>query len=143
MNLYKTVESYLREYKWYKLFVEDNKKLLTEIKNDYQGTKAITYDHLPCYTSDFFSVVENETLSREETITRLENKIKETEEVVVKVEKGMSKLNEIDKKIIELYYIDYQPWYAVAYKVSLSERQCRTRRTNAIKRMINYFRGLE
>lgn len=141
MSQYKTVEKYLRKYKWIKSFLDNANELLKELEEDYQGAKTFKLELVTCYNNDFFSVVEAEAMEREEKIDYLNFKIKEAKHATTMIEEALENLCDIDKKIIELYYIENQPWFKIAYQVSLSEKQCRKRRTETIKEMIFHFFG--
>jgi len=141
MNEYKKVERDLRKYKGLKVFVQNAKEQIALLKQDAQGITAITYDGAGVKTNSFYSSVETEVMNREEKIQRLEKKIMKAQELVDRVDRSLKILNEIDREILILKYMENQPWFKIASKVNMSERQCKRKRTEAIERLLPAFFG--
>jgi DNA-directed RNA polymerase specialized sigma subunit len=144
MNQYNMVVKDLRKYKGLKVFVQNAQEQIEILKKDIRGAGAITYDGVPGHTNDFHSSVENEVINRDEQIQELEKKIRKAQELIDRVDRSMDKvLNETARKILVMYYMDNEPWFKIAYEVSISSRHCKRIRNEAVKRLIPAFFGEE
>ncbi|QXN67731.1 hypothetical protein [Mycolicibacterium phage J1] len=132
---YKNIERLLYNYNMLKINIEIADKQLEELKEN-DGMNAITYDEektsptfkITSQTEDTAMrniVAEDLIIKRKET---LKNKLKTLELLI-------SGLNEIERKVIEMYYIEGRQWWQVAYEVKYSERWCKHIRTEAIKKL--------
>lgn len=142
MNEYQKVERDLRKYKGLKVFVQNAREQIANLEKDIRGTGAITYDDVNSKTNAFHSAVETEVINRDERIEELEAKIRRAEELIHRVDRALKDvLNETEKRILVMYYMEGEPWYKIAYAVSISSRHCKRIRNDAIKRLIPAFFG--
>lgn len=140
MNKYKCVESDLRKYKGKKAFILNAEKQIELLKEEPAGIKPIIYSDMPSSYGQFNSCIEDEIIDREinieERIPELEKKIMWAKELVERVDRSLEVLNETERDVIEIFYIEGLPWFKVTEKVNISQSGCKKIRTKAIKRLI-------
>lgn len=141
MNKYQKIEKDLRKYKGLKVFIINAKEQIKLLKQDIQGATGISYDEIPAKTNNFHSVVETEVMNRDERVQTLEKKIMHAQELVNRVDRSLKVLNDFETEVLTLKYMDNQPWFIIAGEVGMSERQCKRKRTEAIKRLYAPFFG--
>ncbi len=132
---YKRLENDLYNYKYLKLSIQNIKQDIADYQGD-DGVSSIQFDKIQISsTNAFSSVVENATISNTEKLDFLEHCMNRAELVINKIDKAMEILEEDERKVISLFYIDNQQWYKVAYQLHFNERWCRQIRSRAMRKM--------
>lgn len=132
---YKNIERLLYNYNMLKINIEIADKQLDELKES-DGMTSITYDEEKSSpTHKFHSQTEDTAIRNitvEDLIIKRKEKLRNKLEILNLLISG---LNNIEKKVIEMYYIEGRQWWQVAYEVKYSERWCKHIRTEAIKKL--------
>lgn len=137
MDYYRAVERYLYEYKQLKMFVEDAEEAIIKMSNEIQGVSAVDYSkESGGKTYKINSGVELEALKLTEKKEILKQRVEKAKCIIKKIDRALETLNETERDILKLYYIENLPWFKVSWQVHLSERQCRNIRRRAINRMV-------
>jgi len=144
---YSQVEGILYNYKLIKASIENNKLRLEnlELEDLEDGVSAITYGEPSSKTNKFNSVVENATIKNidakervkkglEKTIAREQNKLK-------MIDNALSVLNETEKEIITLFYIEDMTWVQVSMKTNYSTSWCQELRCKAMDKILFIING--
>ncbi|MCT4507925.1 MAG: hypothetical protein N4A48_04065 [Tepidibacter sp.] len=135
-DTYKKTEWMLYNYKMLKVSVENLKSEIQELNMDTTGTGAIRYDKEK--TSPTYSIVcttEEEAIANIEKINRLEKQIMKTQNKIDKIDRALDALNEDEKRIIKLRYIEGLQWWQVAGMAKYSERWCKEKRKISIEKL--------
>ena len=132
---YKNIERLLYNYNMLKINIEIADKQLEELKGE-DGMSGIAYDGVQTSeTYKFNSQTENaaeRNITAEELTLRRKEKLENKLETLDRLIEG---LNEIEKTVIEMYYIENRQWWKVAYKIKYSERHCKRIRSEAIGKL--------
>lgn len=129
---YKSVEKLLYNYNMLKINIEITDKQLEELKHE-DGMTGISYDgEKICKTYKFHSKTEDTAIRNievEELLKKRKEKLQNKLDIIDKLLEG---LNDVEIRIIEMYYIKGKQWWQIAYEVKYSERHCRRIRSDAI-----------
>ena len=129
---YKSVEKLLYNYNMLKINIEITGKQLEELKEE-DGVTAINYDGVSVSDTNKFHSQTEDTAVRnievEELLKKRKEKLQSKLDILDKLTEG---LNEVEREIIRMYYIEGKQWWQIAYEVKYSERHCRRIRTEAI-----------
>lgn len=129
---YKSVEKLLYNYNMLKINIEITDKQLEELKYE-DGITGISYDgEKICKTYKFHSKTEDTAIRNievEELLKKRKEKLQSKLDILDKLTEG---LNEVEREIIRMYYIEGKQWWQIAYEVKYSERHCRRIRAEAI-----------
>ncbi len=137
MKPYKKVEQDLRKYNSLKVSVENHKEQIELMKEDIQRVRSMTYDHINFDTNEVHRSVENEILDKKQEIKKLEREIQRNKVLIDRIDRSLEGiLNEPDRKILKLFYMDDETWYDVAAEVGMSPDHCKRRRSKAIQELI-------
>lgn len=140
---YKRIERLLYNYNMLRINIQIADKQLENLKEE-DGMHAINYDKgkisntfkVNCPTEETaIKNIEKETLiveKREKLISKLET-----------LQLLISGLSDIERKIIDMYYIEGKQWWQIAYEVKYSERHCRRIRSDAIGKLAVGLYGVE
>lgn len=136
MNYYKETENFLKNYNALKISIEISKKELQELQQEESiGISAVPIKERVAPTNDFNSATEDEAISRITQEYLLKRRIEKTTRKVEKVDMALNALSDIQRAIIEKYYIEGKQWYEVAWEVGYCERWCREQRSRAIENL--------
>ncbi|MDK0850785.1 hypothetical protein P5F25_02530 [Clostridium perfringens] len=138
----KEVEDLLKNYNDMINIIELKELEIKDLEETYCGCEAISYSERSGQTYKFNSSVENEVVDREKRINKLKRELKESITIKRKIEKAVESLNGVDRKVIELRYINKRRlgWKQIASVVNYCEEHCRKRiKTRAISKMIKYI----
>lgn len=129
---YKSVEKLLYNYNMLKINIEITDKQLEELKHE-DGVTTIDYDGVSVSdTNKFHSQTENTAMRNigvEELLEKRKEKLQNKIDIIDKLLEG---LNDVEIRIIEMYYIKGKQLWQIAYEVKYSERHCRRIRAEAI-----------
>lgn len=139
---YRQIEGILFNYKIIKASIKNNKLKLANLETE-DGVTAINYDDEPSNTNKFNSVVENATLKNVERKDRIKRKIAKDMNTIQMIDNALAALTEIERTIIEMFYIEDLEWWKVAAKVCYSEGWCKAKRNEAINRILFTINGDE
>lgn len=132
---YKSVEKLLYNYNTLKINIEITDKQLEELKEE-DGVTAIDYDGVSVSdTNKFHSQTENTAIRNikvEELLKKRKEKLQSKLDMLDKLTEG---LNEVERDIVRMYYIEGKQWWQIAYEVKYSERHCRRIRSDAIGKL--------
>lgn len=133
MNNYKKTERLLENYRALKGYVEMKGKELEEI--EYQGISAMELGEKTSKTYKINDPVFEEVASMDQCKEKIKQEIEKKDRVVRKIDFALSKLDDTQRKIIELKYIKGKQWWEIGAEVCYSERWCKHLRTKAINKM--------
>ena len=129
---YKSVEKLLYNYNMLKINIEILNHQLEELKKE-EGMTGISYDgEKTGKTYRFHSQTEETAINNielEELINKKKEKLQSKLDMLDRLTEG---LNDIERDIIRMYYIEGKQWWQIAYEVKYSERHCRRIRAEAI-----------
>ena len=132
---YKSVEKLLYNYNMLKINIEILNHQLEELKKE-EGMKGIDYDDVKISeTNKFHSQTEETAINNiglEELINKKKEKLQSKLDMLDRLTEG---LNDIERDIIRMYYIEGKQWWQIAYEVKYSERHCRRIRSEAIGKL--------
>ena len=132
---YKSVEKLLYNYNMLKINIEILNHQLDELKKE-EGMKGIDYDDVKISeTNKFHSQTEETAINNiglEELINKKKEKLQSKLDMLDRLTEG---LNDIERDIIRMYYIEGKQWWQIAYEVKYSERHCRRIRSEAIGKL--------
>lgn len=135
-DVYKKTEWMLYNYKMLKVSVQNLKSEIEELKSDTVGTGAIRYDkEKSSPTYNIVCTTEEEAIDNIERISKLEKQIMKTQNKIDKIDRALDALNDDERKIIKLRYIEGLQWWQVAGMAKYSERWCREKRKGAIGKL--------
>lgn len=137
---YKQIEKILYNYKLIKSSI-DNNKLILENLEVVDGVKAITHGEVSSKTNKFNSIVENATIDNIERKEKLEKKIATDELTIKLIDNTLKALPEVERKILEMFYIENIDWWKVALEVAYSEGWCKEKRRSAINKIVSFLVG--
>lgn len=134
MSYYKATEKFLYNYNSLKASIENMKQEIKEM--DYREISAIDYEKEPTSeTYAFHSATEESAIYAADRKNLLEKRIKITEGKLERVDRAVSALNDTEREIINLRYIEGRQWWQVAYEVRYSEKWCKELRKRAINKI--------
>lgn len=129
---YKSVEKLLYNYNMLKINIEITDKQLEELKYE-DGITGISYDGVKTGKTYKFHSKTEDTAMRNIGVEELLKKRKEKlQNKIDMIDRLLEGLNDIERAIIEMYYIKGKQWWQIAYEVKYSERHCRRIRSEAI-----------
>lgn len=132
---YRATEKLLYNYKMLKVSIENMKAEIEELKKE-SGITGIDYKKEK--TSETYKITQPTEEQSLRNITQeylLRKRIEITQSKIDKIDRAINKLNEREKEIIKMFYIDGKQWYEIAFAVKYSERHCKRIRQQAIKKI--------
>ena len=142
---YSQIEGILYNYKLIIASIENNKLRLEnlELEDLEDGVSAITYGEPSSKTNKFNSVVENATIKNIERKENLKKKIAIDTNTIHMIDNALNALTELERTIIEMFYIENMEWWKVAAEVHYSEGWCKAKRNEAINKILATINGKE
>lgn len=129
---YKSVEKLLYNYNMLKINIEITDKRLKELEQE-EGMRVMSFDNVKTSgTNKISSQTEDAAIRNieiEDILKKKKGKLQHKLDILDKLIEG---LNEIERKVITMYYIEGKQWWQIAYEVKYSERHCRRIRAEAI-----------
>lgn len=137
MSLYKKTEAILYNYNKTKSEIKNIDLDLNLLKSDIDGVGAIVYEERTGSTNKFNSSVENEVISRELRIKKLEKAklIKITE--IQKIDNALSNLTIREYRIIKMKYFEKEKNRYIATKLDLTEEYISELKAGIISNVTN------
>lgn len=136
-NLSKKTEAMLYDYNKTKSEIKNIDLDLSLLKSDIGGVGAIVYEERTGSTNKFKSSVENEVISREIRIQKLEQvkliKLIEIE----KIDNALSNLTPREYSIIKMKYFDKEKNRYIAAKLDLTEEYVSELKAGIIRHVMN------
>ena len=132
---YRQIEGILYNYKLIKASIENNKLKLQNLELE-DGTTAISYEEPSSKTNKFHSITENAAIKNIERKEKLKKKIAIDTNTIQMIDNALNALTELERAIIEMFYIENMEWWKVAAKVHYSEGWCKAKRNEAINKML-------
>lgn len=137
---YSQVEGILYNYKMIKASIENNKLKLENMELE-DGSKAITYGQPSSKTNKISNITECAAMKNIEKKDKLKKKITLDTNNIKMIDNALKGLSELERTIIEMFYIEDLEWWKVAAKVCYSEGWCKTKRREAINRILFSING--
>ncbi|MDP4144503.1 MAG: sigma-70 family RNA polymerase sigma factor [Bacillota bacterium] len=141
MSDYKKVEEMLKNYKKTQAEISNIQLEIDEIKSNYVGISAISYEERTGATNKFNSNVENEVIHRIENIdVQIETleKMKLSKSIEIqKIDNAIGSLLERQAKIIEMKYFSGLSNKEIARQLDLTEQTICDIKSKAINSMVN------
>lgn len=136
-NLSKKTEAMLYSYNKTKSEIKNIDLDLSLLKSDIGGVGAIVYEERTGSTNKFNSSVENEVISREIRIQKLEQAklIKLIE--IEKIDNALSNLTPREYSIIKMKYFDKEKNRYIAAKLDLTEEYISELKAGIIRHVMN------
>lgn len=132
---YREIERLLYNYNMLKINIEIADKQLEELREE-DGLTGIDYNGIQ--TSETYKITSQTEDAAVRNITAEELIIKRKEKLQNKLEMLdmlLDGLNDTERKIIELFYMEGKQWWQIAYEVKYSESHSRAIRREAIKKL--------
>lgn len=123
-DLFRKTEGKLFDYKNIKNEIEAIDLEIENIKNDYRGCGAISYEERTGATYNISRSVENEVIKKEERINYLEYVKKKKEIKMKKIEIAINNFNIEQKELFKLLYMSNKkkvPRYEILDKMHISK----------------------
>lgn len=136
-NLLKKTEAMLYNYNKTKSEIKNIDLDLRLLRSEINGVGAIVYEERTGSTNKFSSSVENEVVSREKRIQKLEKAklIKLLE--IQKIENALSNLTPREYSIIKMKYFDKEKNRYIAAKLDLTEEYVSELKAGIIRNVMN------
>lgn len=134
-EIYRKTDGVLFNYKSIKVEIENLSIEIEELKQDYRGCGAITYEEKSSPTYKFNSSVENELISREKQIKHLENIRNSKQRLIQKIDNSLKTLTDIERKIIELRCFEGYGWSKVGVLLNMDGDYCGRIKRDAINQI--------
>lgn len=103
-KLFKETEARLHNYKYLEIQINSLELDIEQIKNDYRGCGAISYDERTGVTYNINRSVENEVIAKEKKIAKLMKAKLEKEIEKKKIENALTCLDIIETDFFNLFY---------------------------------------
>lgn len=136
INGYKAVESMLYNYKAMQVEIKNINLELEELKYEYEGCKAVTYEEKSSPTYKFNSNVENEVVKKDCGPDKLENRKHKLKVQLEKIDNALEILDDREHEIVTLRYFNKVSNQDIARKLNLTEQWVCDRKSNIVKRLI-------
>ncbi len=115
-ELFRKTEGALYNYKTLIAEVENLKIAIVEEKKEYKGCSAITYEEKTAPTNKFNSTVENEVITRDKQLSRLNEELEIKQLSIKRIENALDPLVDREKDIIHRkMYIKYIYYLRIIY----------------------------
>jgi len=137
---YSQIEDILYNYKMIKASIENNKLKLENMELE-DGSKAITYGEPNSNTNKINSITEKAAIKNIERKEKLKRNIALDTNKIKMIDNAIQGLSELERTIIEMFYIENLEWWKVAAKVCYSEGWCKAKRREAINRILFSING--
>ncbi len=135
-ELFRKTEGALYNYKTLIAEVENLKIAIAEEEKEYKGCSAMTYEEKTAPTNKFNSTVENEVMTKEKQLNRLNEELKIKQLSIQRIENALEPLVDREKEIVELkYFKKLKTWEMVGERVNLSGDYCRNLGKDIIERV--------
>lgn len=134
----KEIERILKSIREYEAKIKSLELEISDLK-DLQSInlKGINYDNL-VKTNSLFSKTELyaiKDLEIQQTIDLLEYKKRHVERFLIRIKTAIESLNDLEKQIIQMKFLDNKIWRFITFEVNLEERQCREIKRKALKKI--------
>lgn len=147
---YRQVEGILYNYKIIKASIENNKLKLENLEWEEDiddGVGAISYGEPSSKTNKISRTTEiiaiNNIEKKEKARKELKRKIAIESNKIKMIDNALNALTDLERTIIEMFYIENLEWYKVAGKVCYSEGWCKEKRKETINRILYTINGTE
>lgn len=123
--------------KFYNLLPARINFLLKEIEeiNFNDGVAGIDYSGDGIKTNSIQNVVEHTALENIKNVELLRKDIEKTEKKLSRLNGAINALNPIEKKIIEMKFLEENQWGNIANAINYTDRTCRTKLNNATNKL--------
>lgn len=140
---YKSIEKILKNYNMLKLNIEIADKQLQRLEED-DGLKGVSYDKEQLSkTYKFISATEDTAIEKIIKKDKIEKDKDKSQEWISIMDRLINELDDVEKEILKMYYMEGMQWWQIAHKVKYSERWCKELRTKAIRKLVVGLYGKE
>lgn len=136
---YQKLEAFLYNYNVTKSNILNLKVEIDELSLP-PGIPGVSYEER-ISSGKISNIPEEVSIKKIEEEERLEARIALLENRMQQLNNALDCLNPIERRIIELKYIDGLQWWQVAADVAFSERRCRDIRKRAIIKMLSTYKS--
>lgn len=119
--LYRKTEALLYNYNKSKAQIKNIELEIENIKNEYEGVGAVSFEERVQSTNKFHSRVESEILEKENQINKLMKYKKQKEIEIAKIDNAIEALTDREKSIIKMRYFEKYNNRMIAAKLDLTE----------------------
>lgn len=125
-DIFKSTEGVLYNYQLLKAEIHNLELEIEELKDDYQGVGAISYEEKSGPTNKVTSSIENEILHKEKLINNLERIKRSKERLLSKINNAIESLNETEQLFIKYRYTSNvkRTWEQVGALMNLDSGYC-------------------
>lgn len=135
---YKHIEGLLYNYKTIKAAINHNRIKLENLEIE-DGLNSIDFEIEKSNTNKIGRIAENAAIKNIEEKEKLKKQIELDINKIRLIDNALENLQDIEKEIITLFYIEDWPWWKVAHNVSYSEGWCKAKRNQIIKKIASYW----
>lgn len=144
MDYRKVVETWLREYKELVIQLESYRALYNECELQVKEGRALTYDKDKISkTNNFYSETESQAI----TLANIKTTINHLDNKILVINQAIKKLNEKEKRVIELRYMQTNKWdkpltwVQISYMMNYDISWCKELRRRAIDALTEIMFG--
>lgn len=119
--LYRKTEALLYNYNKSKAQIKNIELEIENIKNEYEGVGAVSFEERVQSTNEFHSRVESEILEKENQINKLMKYKRQKEIEIAKIDNAIEALTDREKSIIKMRYFEKYNNRMIAAKLDLTE----------------------
>ncbi|WP_427340634.1 sigma factor-like helix-turn-helix DNA-binding protein [Caloranaerobacter sp. DY30410] len=132
---YRATEKLLYNYKMLKVSIENMKAEIEELKKE-SGITGINYEgEKTSETHKITQPTEEQSLRNITQEYLLRKRIEITQNKIDRIDRALEGLNETERKIVVMRYIEGMQWFKIAYEVNYNERWCKELRKRAIEKL--------
>ncbi|MGL4875164.1 MAG: DUF722 domain-containing protein [Clostridium sp.] len=126
-TLFRKTESILYRYNELIIEIRALELEIAGIEKDFLGCGAISYEYTGGPSNDFNSTVENEVISRDKMLKKLECDLYDKKVLKERIDSTIENLTNDERKLVSLRYInrDKLSWDQIAYVLKFSSDHCR------------------
>ena len=129
------ITEHLINYRFYQINIESLKESIEALRKQAGGVKGIDYSEDTRSSNTVQSAVENMVLN----IVEKENELKNKQVLVRAIDRAVEELEDVDKQIIKLKYMDRSSfevsWEQVAREVGFERTGCIRRKNKALEKI--------
>lgn len=134
-DLYKKTDGVLFNYKTIKAEIENLEIEIEDVKSEFDGVNAISYEEKTGPTNAFNSSVENELLKKEKLISKLLREKGCKERLIRKIDNALETLEDDEREVIELRCIERMGWNKVSASIDRNGDYCGKIKRDAVNKL--------
>lgn len=125
-DIFRDTEGVLYNYSMLKAEIHNLELEIEELRDEYQGISAISYEEKTGPTNKTSDSVVNEVIHKEKLIKKLEGIKRSKERLLMKINNAIDSLDETEKKFVEFRYTSNKKmsWNRVGELMNLDPNYC-------------------